>query len=269
LLMNRMKLRLWDPVLNKGAIWTYWEGAYRDTGKDEGATMVIQTPGKEGWFWNIPLHDNIVSLGVVAPFDYLFKGRKGNHEQTYQEEVENTPAVKERIKNAKRVTGYFATRDYSYRSTECAGNGWVLVGDAFGFLDPLYSSGVLLALKSGELAADAILDGLKKGDTSGKQLGAWGPNFNDGVDRMRRLVCEYYDGFSFGAFVKNYPELRNTVTDLLIGDLFTDKVDKVWKPMESLYPADKKRLQTWKEGVAPEQAQHKANELVLADGRRP
>jgi len=269
LLMNRMKLRLWDPVLNKGAIWTYWEGAYRDTGRDEGATMVIQTPGKEGWFWNIPLHDNIVSLGVVAPFDYLFKGRKGNHEQTYQEEVEHTPAIKERIKNAKRVTGYFATRDYSYRSTACAGDGWVLVGDAFGFLDPLYSSGVLLALKSGELAADAIIDGLKKGDTSAAQLGAWGDNFNQGVDRMRRLVCEYYDGFSFGNFVKNYPELRNTVTDLLIGDLFTDKVDKVWKPMESLYPADKQRLMTWKEGVAPEQAQHKANELVLPDGRRP
>ncbi len=269
LLMNRMKLRLWDPVLNKGAIWTYWEGAYRDTGRDEGATMVIQTPGKEGWFWNIPLHDNIVSLGVVAPFDYLFKGRKGNHEQTYQEEVANTPAVQERIKNAKRVTGYFATRDYSYRSTECAGNGWVLVGDAFGFLDPLYSSGVLLALKSGELAADAIVDGLKKGDTSAAQLGAWGPDFNLGVDRMRRLVCEYYDGFSFGKFVKNFPELRNTVTDLLIGDLFTDKVDKVWGPMETLYDPDKQRLQTWKEGVRPDEAQHKANELVLPDGRRP
>ena len=269
LLMNRMKLRLWDPTLNKGAIWTYWEGAYRDTGKDEGATMVIQTPGKEGWFWNIPLHDNIVSLGVVAPFDYLFKGRKGNHEQTYQEEVEHTPAIQERIKNARRVTGYFATRDYSYRSTACAGNGWVLVGDAFGFLDPLYSSGVLLALKSGELAADAIVEGLKKGDTSAQQLGAWGDNFNHGVDRMRRLVCEYYDGFSFGNFVKHYPELRNTVTDLLIGDLFTDKVDKVWKPMESLYPADKKRMMTWKEGVAPEQAHHKANELTLPEGRRP
>ena len=269
MLMNRMKLRLWDPVLNKGAIWTYWEGAYRDTGKDEGATMVIQTPGKEGWFWNIPLHDNIVSLGVVAPFDYLFQGRKGNHEQTYREEVEHTPAVKERIKNAKRVTGYFATRDYSYRSTTCAGNGWVLVGDAFGFLDPLYSSGVLLALKSGELAADAIIDGLKKGDTSAAQLGAWGENFNLGVDRMRRLVCEYYDGFSFGNFVKNYPELRNTVTDLLIGDLFTGTVDRVWKPMESLYPADKKRLMTWTEGMKPEEAQHKANELVLPDGRRP
>jgi flavin-dependent dehydrogenase len=269
LLMNRMQLRLWDPVLNKGAIWTYWEGAYRDTGKDEGATMVIQTPGKEGWFWNIPLHDNIVSLGVVAPFDYLFKGRKGNHEQTYQEAIEHTPAVKDRIKNAKRVTGYFATRDYSYRSTRCAGDGWVLVGDAFGFLDPLYSSGVLLALKSGELAADAIINGLKKGDTSAAQLGAWGDHFNAGVDRMRRLVCEYYDGFSFGKFVKNYPDLRNTVTDLLIGDLFTDKVDKVWQPMESLYPADKQRLRTWQEGMTPEAAGQKANELVLPDGRRP
>ncbi|HET9704139.1 MAG TPA: NAD(P)/FAD-dependent oxidoreductase [Vicinamibacterales bacterium] len=269
LLMNRMKLRLWDPVLNKGAIWTYWEGAYRDTGRDEGATMVIQTPGKEGWFWNIPLHDNIVSLGVVAPFDYLFKGRKGNHEQTYNEEVDHTPAVKERIKNAKRVTGYFATRDYSYRATQCAGNGWVLVGDAFGFLDPLYSSGVLLALKSGELAADAIIDGLAAGDTSGAQLGRWGETFNQGVDRMRRLVCEYYDGFSFGNFVRNYPELRNTVTDLLIGDLFTDKVDKVWQPMESLYQPGKMRLMTWREGTTEAQSDQKANQLVLPEGRRP
>ena len=263
MLMNRMKLRVWDPVLNKGAIWTYWEGAYRDTGRDEGATMVLQTPGRDGWFWYIPQHDNIVSLGVVAPFDYLFKGRKGDHEATYFEEVEKTPAVKKRIATAKRVTGFFATRDYSYRSTQVAGNGWVLVGDAFGFLDPLYSSGVLLALKSGELAADAIIDGLKKGDTSAAQLGRWGDNFNQGVDRMRRLVCEYYDGFSFGNFVRNYPDLRNTVTDLLIGDLFEDKVDNVWAPMESLYPPGKKRLSTWREGVTPDEAGNKVNELVV------
>ena len=85
---------------------------------------------------------------------------------------------------------------------------------------------------------------------------------------MRQLVCEYYDGFSFGGFVRAYPELRGTVTDLLIGDLFTDRVDKVWAPMESLYPPDKKRMTTWQEGIAPDQAQHKANELTLPDGRR-
>ena len=75
LLQNTLNLRVWDPILNKGAIWTYWQGAYRDTGKDEGATLVIQTGSKSGWFWYIPQHDNIVSVGVVGPFDYLFKGR--------------------------------------------------------------------------------------------------------------------------------------------------------------------------------------------------
>ena len=111
-----------------------------------------------------------------------------------------------------------------------------MIGDAFGFLDPLYSSGVLLALRSGEMAADAICDGFEKGDTSAAQLGRWAPAFNEGVDRMRRLVCEYYEGFSFGKFVKNFPHVQGTVTDILIGDVFTDRVDEVWAPMESLYP---------------------------------
>src|SRR6185369_3763710 len=101
MLQNKFKLRLWDPVLNKGAVWTYWEGAYRDTGRDEGATIVIQTPSKQGWFWYIPLHDDRVSVGVVAPFDYLFR-RRGKHEETYAEEVEACPAVKERVAKAHR-----------------------------------------------------------------------------------------------------------------------------------------------------------------------
>ena len=265
LLQNKLDLRVWDPILNKGAVWTYWEGAYRDTGKDEGATLVIQTGNKSGWFWYIPQHDNIVSVGVVGPFDYLFKGRT-NYAQTYEEEVAECPGVKERIANATRVTGYFATKDYSYRSKTTAGDGWVLVGDAWGFLDPLYSSGVLLALKSGELAADAIVEGLKNDDTSAAQLGKWGSAFNVGVDRMRRLVCEYYDGFSFGHMIKQYPEMRGTLTDLLIGDLFDERVDKVWQPLESTYPPDKKPIPTWNAGVAAQEAPDKANELVLPEG---
>jgi flavin-dependent dehydrogenase len=167
------------------------------------------------------------------------------------------------------VAGYFATKDYSYRATKVAGDGWVMVGDAWGFLDPLYSSGVLLALRSGEMAADAIVEGLAKGDTSAAQLGKWGPGFNAGVDRMRRLVCEYYDGFSFGNFVRHYPELRGTVTDLLIGDLFNDRVDKVWKPMESLYPPDKAPIPSWDHGTSAEAAADKTNALQLPDGWKP
>lgn len=268
LLMNKLKLRIWDPLLNKGAIWTYWEGAYRDTGRDEGATVVLQTENKQGWFWYIPLHDNRLSVGVVAPFDYLFKGR-GSHEETYLEEVEKCPAVKERIASANRMTGYFATKDYSYRCEKVAGNGWVLIGDAFGFLDPLYSSGVLLALRSGEMAADAITEGLAADNLSESQLGKWGPALNRGIDRMRRLVCEYYEGFSFGGFVKNYPQLRGKITDLLIGDLFEDKVDVVWESMETLYSDGKQAPNAWDSGTDPEVAATKMNELHLPEGVRP
>jgi flavin-dependent dehydrogenase len=269
LIANRLQLRVWDPILNKGAIWTYWQGAYRDSGRDEGATMVLQTPDRKGWFWYIPQHDDVVSVGVVAPFDYLFKGRGKDFEKIYFEEVERTPAVKKRIGEATRAAGFFATKDYSYRTTRASGDGWVLIGDAWGFLDPLYSSGVLLALKSGELAAAAIVDGLKKGDTSAAQLGRWAPEFNTGVDRMRRLVCEYYAGFSFGSFMHKHPELRGTVTDLLIGDLFNTRVDKVWAPMEEMYPENKHVIPTWDAGTPVAAAPEKANELFLPADLRP
>jgi flavin-dependent dehydrogenase len=232
MIAGRLQLRVVDPELKKAALWTYYEGAYRDAGRDEGATLVLQTAGKKGWFWYIPLHNDIVSVGVVADIDYLFKDR-GDHETTFNEELDRCPAAKERVSIGKRVTGFYARKDYTYRSRQAAGDGWVLVGDAFGFLDPLYSSGVLLALKSGSLAADAVADGLAKGDTSAAQLGCWSRDFNQGMDRMRRLVCEYYNGFSFGRFVKQYPHLKGHLTDLLIGDLFQDKVDEVIEPMES------------------------------------
>lgn len=231
MLINKFGLRMADPVLNKGAVWTYYEGAYRDQGKDEGATLVLQTNDKQGWFWYIPQHNNIVSVGIVGDFNYLFTGR-GDHETTFNEELDRCLNVKERVAIGKRVTKYYATKDYTYRASRASGDGWVLVGDAFGFLDPLYSSGVLLALRSGELAADAIAEGLARGDTSRAQLGKWEPAFVQGMNRMRRLVCEYYDGFSFGRFVRRFPNLRGSVTDLLIGDLFKDELDEVFTSID-------------------------------------
>ena len=234
LLMNKFKLKVPDKDLKKGALWTYYEGAYRDVGRDEGATIVLQTKDKQGWFWYIPLHDNIMSVGVVTDFGVLFNPERGDHAAIYQQELDRCPAVKERVSIGKQVAGFYATKDYSYRASRCSGDGWVLVGDAYGFLDPLYSSGVLLALKSGQLAADAVAEGLAMGDTSQAQLGKWEPGYNEGMDRMRRLVCEFYDGFSFGRFVKKYPHFKGHLTDLLIGDLFKDSVDEVVGPIEAM-----------------------------------
>ena len=188
-----------------------------------------------GWFWYIPLHNNIVSVGVVAAYDYLFLNRpEPDHEAIYFTEVKRCPGVKERIAPGRRVAPFRAAKEYSYRATRAAGDGWVLVGDAFGFLDPLYSSGVLLALKSGSMAADAVVEGLQKNDLSEAQLGKWGDAFARGMERMRRLVCEYYDGFSFGRFVRRYPQFKGHLTDLLIGDLFKESVDEVIGPMNEV-----------------------------------
>ena len=227
LIMGKLGLREWDGFLKKAAVWTYWEGAWRDTGRDEGATVVLQIKGTPGWFWYIPLHDNIVSVGAVADHQYLFKNRDTkDFEAIYHAEVEKCPAVKQRISIGKRVDQYRAAKEYSYCARQAAGDGWVLVGDALGFLDPLYSSGVLLALKSGELAADAVCDGLAKGDTSEKQLRTWEEDYFRGMQRMRSLVCAYYSGFSFGKFVAKYPHRKGDITDLLIGDLFRPELDE-------------------------------------------
>ena len=268
LLMNRLGLRVWDPVLSKAAIWSYWKGARRGAGRDAGATLVIQTGDKRGWFWFIPLHDDLASIGVVGPFDHLLK-RGAGYAEVYRQEVAACPGVRDRLVEASQVDDVRITKDYSYRSRRVAGDGWVLVGDAFGFLDPLYSSGVLLALQSAERASDAIVDGLAADDVSATRLGAWGPEFNRGIDRMRRLVCEYYDGFSFGKMLKQYPELRGPLTDLLIGDLFTDSVDRIWQPLESFYEPGKRPIPQWDAGVTDHARSDETDQVFLPEGQRP
>ncbi len=229
LIIDRFGLREWDPQLKKAALWTYWKGARRDTGRDEGATLVIQTEGKKGWFWYIPLHDDIVSVGVVADASYLLKDRDNKDPETvYFEEVAKAPGLQPLIANATRSDIFRIQKEYTYRAKKVAGDGWCLVGDAFGFLDPLYSSGLLLAMTSASMAADAIDEAIVKGDTTEAQLRSWEAPYLQGMDRIRRLVCEFYDGLSFGRFVKKHPHLKGLVTDVLIGDVFKDEVDVLW-----------------------------------------
>jgi flavin-dependent dehydrogenase len=233
-IQDRLGLRQWDPDLKKAAIWTYWKGAARETGRDAGATLVLQTEGKKGWFWFIPLADGISSVGVVADHDYLFHGRASKDPAAiYAEEVARCPGLVPRLEGAERVEPFRVAKEYSYRSKQVAGDGWVLVGDALGFLDPLYSSGILLALKSGAVAADAIADALDKGDTSAAALGCWGPNYLAGLDRMRKLVRAFYDGLNFGGIVRRHESAKPLITDILIGDIFKPEIDALWPLLEA------------------------------------
>jgi flavin-dependent dehydrogenase len=235
LLIDRMNLREWDPELKKAAVWSYFKGAKREPGRDAGGTIVIQTQGKKGWFWYIPLHDDIVSVGVVADYDYLFKNRETKDpEKIFHEEVARCPGVEPRIAGSECVGEYRIMKEYSYKARQGAGDGWVLVGDAFGFLDPLYSSGVLLALVSAQMAGDAIADALDVNDPSETRLRAWEPEYRKAMDRMRNLVRAFYDGLNFGQLVRRHPDKKHLITDILIGNLFKDEVDELWPLIEEL-----------------------------------
>lgn len=210
-----------DPRLNKVAIWTYYKGALRDAGHDEGATTVAYLPGK-GWFWYIPLPEDTVSVGVVAERDYLYREGK-DLAAVFDREVTANRWIAEHLAPGARCEPIRVTAEYSYRSKYCAGDGLVLAGDAFTFLDPVFSSGVLLALLGGERAAHAVDAALEEGNFRAERFAGYGAELCEGVEAMRKLVYAFYEEtFSFGRLLKSRPDLRGDLTDCLIGNLDRD-----------------------------------------------
>ncbi len=232
LLANRLGLRQDNPALRKAAIWTYYKDVRRDEGKHGGATIIMHTEKKESWFWFIPLANDITSIGVVADHTYLLKER-GPVEETFSAELDLCTALQDRLTTATQVDKLHVAKEFSYRTTQRSGDGWVLTGDAYGFIDPIYSSGVYFALKSGEMAADAIVEGFAKNDLSAAQLGSWTTQFDCGTEWIRKLVDKYYTNeFSFGQFMKEFPHHQANLVDLLIGRIFYDDAGKIFEDMD-------------------------------------
>jgi flavin-dependent dehydrogenase len=239
---RKLKINTMEPSLKKASVYTHFEGGARDKGIDAGATLILHTENKDSWFWYIPLPYNRVSVGVVGSLDYLLQNRRSSeggldHQAIFEEELEKCPAVKWRIENAKQLFPVKTTKDFSYRASQIAGDGWVLVGDAFGFLDPIYSTGVFLALKSGEMAADVINEAFEKDDFSGKQLERFGPKFVEGMEAFRKLVYAFYtQEFSFSKFLRQFPECKQGIIDILSGNVYTENVRQLFEPMATMCP---------------------------------
>jgi len=233
MLSNKFRWRVRDPKLKKAVVYSYFKGAHREPDLNGGATLVLRTePGSGGWFWYIPLENDITSVGIVADPDYLVKGRGQDLAKILQEEIDKCEPVRKRVAEGTRVDKIYSILDYSYRSKHNAGNGFIIIGDAYGFLDPIYSSGVLLALKMAELAADAIHDAFNHDDFSAARLGQYQAKLDRGIESMRKLVYAFYnDSFSFSGFLRKYPDERVHIINLLIGDVFREGVDSVYGPM--------------------------------------
>mgnify|MGYP001333570026 FL=1 len=231
---HKQKWMVRDPELKKIALWTYFKGAKRDPGLDEGATTVAYLPNK-GWFWYIPLSGDMVSVGIVAERDYLFNGSTKDHEEIFQREVLNNEWIKEHLAEAEQTGEYRITGEYSYRNRYCASEGLVLAGDALGFLDPVFSSGVFLALKSGVMLADEIDLALKAGDLSAKSFDRYGKRMQSSIETMRKIVYAFYDkDFSFGDIAKRGDHLRAALTDCLIGNVDDNEFRELFDAMSDL-----------------------------------
>lgn len=211
-----------DPYLNKVAAWAYYEGAVRQEGIDEGATVVAFVPEK-GWFWWIPLHENRVSLGIVAEGKYLSRDGVRKPQEMLEREIENNKWVKENLGPAKRISEFYITNEYTHHSRHCGTQGLLLLGDAFCFLDPVFSSGLMLALKSGVMAADAAEEAFEANDLSPERFTEYSLTLREGIENMRKLCYAFYnENFSFAELVKKHPDIAGDVTDCLSGDVNKD-----------------------------------------------
>ena len=219
---NRLGWRIPDPYLNKIAVWTYYRGSKREPGIDEGQTTVAFVPEK-GWFWHIPQHDDMVSVGVVAEGKYLTRGGVRDPKDIFNREVEQNVWIKEHLSVGQQVGPYYVTSEYTQHARHCGSAGLLLVGDAFAFLDPVFSSGLMLALKSGVLAGDEVHKAIAANDFSPERFTGYATAMRQGVENMRKLVYAFYDpNFSFKDVIMKYPEAAGEITDCLSGDVNKD-----------------------------------------------
>jgi flavin-dependent dehydrogenase len=225
---SRNGWRVADPCLKKFAVWTYYKGAKRDEGIDEGATTVAFVP-ERGWFWYIPQHNDMVSVGVVAEGKYLTRDGVKDLGQIFAREVEQNLWIKEYLSHGQQVGKFFVTSEFSFHSKFCASEGLLLVGDALSFLDPVFSSGLMLAMKSGVMAAEEVSKAICEKNFAPARFAEYGKSLREGIENMRKLVYAFYDpNFSFRKLTDKYPELAGDLTDCLSGDVNKD-FSNLWK----------------------------------------
>src|SRR5713101_1394601 len=166
-LANRFNIKSRNPVHSSSAVFGHFKGAVRRPGRDEGNISVYWFD--HGWYWMIPLRDGAMSVGAVC-WTYYMKSRKVSVDQFLLDTIALCPMMAERLKDAKLMAPALATGNFSYRATRMTGDGYLMVGDAYAFIDPVFSSGVFLAMNSGELGAEVVDEALRNGDVSARSL---------------------------------------------------------------------------------------------------
>ena len=217
-LSRKLGLRKFDPKLKRAALFAHYEGIRWPAGSQPGDILLPIDKGV--WYWIIPFSDGTCSVGGVFDPDVVRFERGSGLEARYDATLARSARVLSLLEGARRVSKVHGISDYSANSSRVAGDGWVLVGDAAAFLDPVFSSGVFLAMATGERAARAIDRALSRhGRVDGADFRRYTRQANRLWARFRRYVYAFYDPIFFEAFCTPQPPeaIRAAVVTTLAG----------------------------------------------------
>ena len=220
-LANRTTDKTVNKYNNTAAVYAHYEGVVRREGDVEGYISIHLA--EDGWFWLIPLSGGIMSVGFVGNQN-VWKGRKGGVAEVLEEKIASSPTVSARMRDARRVSEIHTAGNYSYRAHQGHGPKHLLIGDAFGFVDPMFSTGVLMAMTSGELGAEAAhawLDDKARGQRLAAQANR---ELGRAMDRIGWLIYRINEPVMRSLFMapRNTLWMRDGIINMLAGNLQGD-----------------------------------------------
>jgi flavin-dependent dehydrogenase len=191
LLSRKFDLRVDEPRLANVGVFSHYSGVPRQTGRRAGDIRIVSRPDL-GWFWLIPISGELMSVGVVLPRGRFQARATMEHEALLEAAIAETPAVAALLAGAKREWPVRIEKDFSFSSRAYAGDRWLLAGDAGSFLDPVFSTGVAIALESGVEAGQAVDGGLRAGDLSARRFRTFDLRQRQRYLSFRRFVLGFY-----------------------------------------------------------------------------
>jgi flavin-dependent dehydrogenase len=191
LLSRKFELRIDEPRLANVAVFSHYSGVPRQPGRRSGDIRIVARDDL-GWFWLIPISEELMSVGVVLPKAVIQSLPAGDHSGLLDRAIAETPAVARLLAQAQRQWPVRVEKDFSFGSRAYAGDRWVLAGDAGSFLDPVFSTGVAVALESGLEAGRVVADGLATGDLSVRQFASYARRQRRRYESFRRFVLGFY-----------------------------------------------------------------------------
>ncbi|MBA0053741.1 NAD(P)/FAD-dependent oxidoreductase [Streptomyces sp. AJS327] len=231
------KLKVSDPVFNQYAIHSWFDNLDRGAlavDKDQADYIFIHfLPITDTWVWQIPITDTITSVGVVTQKKHV-QASSSDLEGFFWECVSSRPDLHEALQNSQRVRPFKTEGDYSYAMKQICGDGWALVGDAARFVDPIFSSGVSVAMNGARILSADIIAAAEKGDFSKAAFHTYESKLRRAVGNWYEFISLYYRlNILFTAFVQD-PRYRLDVLKMLQGDVYDDGEPKALTAMREI-----------------------------------